>query len=151
VPPADVERQRLAALVRASTLFASEIAFAGLFAYILFQTWDATSGQEPEISTPVASAAGALAVALAAGYAGALGMTPTPGVHAMQWFNKKNLFSTEALVLIGVFLYMAIGAACGLTYLAKVEEAPGIVKTVAVAFGGYAIAYIGAAYRQVSQ
>lgn len=103
----DIDRQRLAALVRAVTLVASEIGFAGLFAYAIYETWEAQGGQRPAISAPVESAAAALAVALAAG--------------------------------------------CGLTYLANVDETPGLVKTVAIAFGGYVIAYVGAAYSQLSQ
>jgi hypothetical protein len=61
------------------------------------------------------------------------------------------LLNTELILFAGVFVYMAVGAACGLTYLANVGETPGLLRTVAVAFGGYVIAYIGAAYKQVSQ
>jgi hypothetical protein len=146
----DVSRQQLAALVRAVTLFASEIAFAGLFAYVIYETWEAKSGKPPDISNPVEGAAAALAVALAAGYAGALGVQPQPGTRAIAWFSKWPSL-TDVLLFLGVFLYMFVGAACGLTYLANVEEAPGLLKTVAIAFGGYVIAYIGAAYRQLSQ
>jgi hypothetical protein len=146
----DAARQALAALVRATTLFASEIAFAGLFAYLMYETWNAHSGAPPEISKPVVGAAGALAVALAAGYAGALGLNPQPGVRAFSWFSQKN-FKASGLLFLGVFTYMTVGAACGLTYLANVDETPGIIKTVAVAFGGYVIAYIGAAYKQIGQ
>ena len=146
----DVSRQQLTALVRAVTLFGSEVAFAGLFAYVIYETWDANSGKPPDISKPVEGAAAALVVALAVGYAGALGVQPQPGTRAVAWFSKWPSL-TELLLFLGVFLYMLVGAACGLTYLANVEEAPGLIKTVAIAFGGYVIAYIGAAYRQLSQ
>jgi hypothetical protein len=144
----DDARQALAALVRATTLFASEIAFAGLFAYLMYETWNAQAGTPPTISKPIQGAAGALAVALAAGYAGTLGLQPKSGTRALGWFNWKNL-RDSGLLFLGVFTYMAVGAACGLTYLANVDETPGIIKTVAIAFGGYVIAYLGAAYKQI--
>jgi len=86
-----------------------------------------------------------------AGYASALGLQPRAGTSAMAWLTKKNLGSGEFFVFMGVLVYMAVGAACGLIYLANVDETPGLVKRVAIAFGGYVIAYLGAAYRQLSQ
>jgi hypothetical protein len=149
--PSTVERQQLAAFVRALTLVASEIAFAGLFAYVLYETWHAPGGKPPTIAGPIEGAAAALAVALAAGFSGALGMQPTAGVRALDLFKNKGLFNTELILFVGIFVYMAVGAACGLTYLANVDETPGLLRTVAVAFGGYVIAYIGAAYKQLNQ
>jgi hypothetical protein len=147
----NLERQQLAAFVRALTLIASEIAFAGLFAYVIYETWQAPDGTPPTIAGPIEGAAAALAVALAAGFSGALGLQPTQGVRAIDFFKTKGLFNTELILFAGVFVYMAVGAACGLTYLANVGETPGLLRTVAVAFGGYVIAYIGAAYKQISQ
>lgn len=146
----DPERQRMAALVRAVTLIATEVAFAGVFAYVMYETWGAPDKQPPTISGPVEGVAGALAVALAAGFAGVLGTHPSAGTNGLKWFTKANVLSTEFILFIGVFLYMTVGAACGLTYLANTDESPGLLRTVSVAFGGYVIAYIGSAYRQLS-
>jgi hypothetical protein len=143
-------RDQLAALIRAVTLIASEIAFAGLFAYVIYVTWTAPSGMPPTISGPVEGAAAALAVALAAGYSAALGMHAQPGAKALDWFTKTNL-RADWILALGVFVYMAVGAAAGLTYLANTDETPSLLRTVAVAFGGYVIAYLGTAYRQLSQ
>ena|SRR5437764_7807704 len=147
--PAD-GRDQLAALIRAVTLIASEVAFAGLFAYVIYVTWSAPSGSAPTISGPVQGAAAALAVAIAAGYSASLGMHTQRGTKALEWFTKENL-RADWILALGVFVYMAVGAACGLTYLANTDETPGLLRTVAVAFGGYVIAYIGTAYRQLSQ
>ena len=154
--PTTLERQQLAAFVRALTLVASEIAFAGLFAYVIYETWNATSAP-PDISGPVQATAAALAVALAAGFSSVLGISPQSGVQALRLFTKsaerkaKNEFNTELVLFLGVFVYMAVGAACGLTYLANVDQTPTLLRTVAVAFGGYVIAYIGTAYKQLTQ
>jgi hypothetical protein len=147
--PAD-GRDQLAALIRAVTLIASKVAFAGLFAYVVYATWSAPAGSPPTISGPVQGAAAAPAVALAAGYSAALGMHAQPGTKALEWFTKENL-RADWILALGVFVYIAVGAACGLTYLANTDETPGLLRTVAVAFGGYVIAYIGTAYRQLSQ
>jgi hypothetical protein len=152
-PPdaSELERQRLALLVRGLTLLGSEVAFAGLFAYVMYETWDATAGTAPSISGPVQGAAGALAVALAAGYAGELGTAASAGISALSRATWRDLTTGELILFLGVFVYMAVGAACGITYLAHTEETPGLLKTVAVAFGGYVIAYIGAAYKQLGR
>jgi hypothetical protein len=150
-PSPDPNRQKLAAFVRAVTVAGAEVAFAGLFAYILYETWGAVADQPPSISGPVQGAAGALAVALAAGYAGALGMPPASGKDAFAWFASGTRNWPEFFLLLGVLLYMFVGAACGLTYLANVDETPSILKTVSIAFGGYVIAYLGTAYKQLSQ
>lgn len=147
----DADRQRMAALVRAVTLIATEVAFAGVFAYVIYVTWGASDGKTPVIAGPVEGVAGALAVALAAGFAGVLGTHPAPGTNGLKWFKKENLVSTEFILFIGVFLYMTVGAACGLTYLANNDESPALLRTVSVAFGGYVIAYIGSVYKQLSQ
>jgi hypothetical protein len=150
-PPPDPTREKLAALVRAVTLAGAEVAFAGLFAYIIYLTWDASAQQPPSISGPIQGAAAALAVALAAGYAAALGMQPASGSTAFAWIREGGLKTSDFWLFLGVLLYMAVGAACGLTYLANVDETPSLLKTVSIAFGGYVIAYLGTAYKQLSQ
>jgi hypothetical protein len=149
-PTAEERRERVAALVRAITAAGAEIAFMGLFAYIIHETWAAPSGHPPSISGPVAASAAALAVALAAGYASALGVQISSKTTALQFFTKGHFWSAESFILLGALVYMVIGAACGLTYLANVHETPTILKTVSIAFGGYVIAYLGTAYRQSS-
>jgi hypothetical protein len=149
--PPDPTREKLASFVRAVTVGGAEVAFAGLFAYVIYETWNAFPGQAPDISGPIQGAAGALAVALAAGYAGALGMPPAAGKDAFAWFAQGTRNWPEFFLLLGVLLYMAVGAACGLTYLANVDETPALLKTVSIAFGGYVIAYLGTAYKQLSQ
>ncbi|HUJ54982.1 MAG TPA: hypothetical protein VLW49_03230 [Gaiellaceae bacterium] len=151
VDPADAERQELAAFIRVLTLVASEIAFAGLFAYVMYVTWNAAAGKPPDISAPVQGTAAALAVALAAGFSNVLGMQPKAGVRALDVLAVLRGSATDLALFSGVFIYMAVGAACGLTYLANTDETPGLLRTVAIAFGGYVIAYIGTAYKQLSQ
>jgi hypothetical protein len=141
----DSTEAEVAAAIRALTLFGANLAFAALFAYILYETW---SGAGPDaITKPVESAAAALAVALGAGYALMLG---TGNGGAVREGFSVAMTAMTSIKVLGVVLYMAVGTACGVTYLVHDPQAPGIVKTVAVAFGGYVLAYIGAAYRQFS-
>jgi hypothetical protein len=137
------------------TLFGAELAYIALVAYLVRTTWHSPQGKVPDVSDAVAGTTAALATAFAIGYASVLGVPPageqiqglnaTAPVRFLRWlyshFNLRNLLG------LGVFMYMAAGAALGLTYLANIKEAPGIVKTISVAFGGYVIAYIGKAYK----
>jgi hypothetical protein len=61
----------------------------------------------------------------------------------------RQLLRERGLLLFGVGLYMIVGFATAATYGVMEAETPGILRTFAVAFGGYVIAYLGAAFRRV--
>src|SRR5262245_62980699 len=73
------------------------------------------------------------------------------GLRALWHWLINKVLTQNNLLGAGVLSYMAAGAALGVTYLANQNESPGIVKTIAVAFGGYVIAYIGTAYKNRSE
>lgn len=79
------------------------------------------------ISKPIESSAGALAVALG---------QPRPRAKALNFFKREILLSTQLLLFIGNFVYLAVGGACGLTYVTNVGEVPGLLKIVVLGFGG---------------
>lgn len=139
------------------TLLGSEATYLGVVGYLIWITWDAASGVVPQVSGAVSGVAGALATGFGIGYASVLGVsaatTPrfTPPTNAglirklLAWLN--HVLTLNNLLGVGVFAYMVAGAALGLTFIFNESESPGIVKTIAVAFGGYVIAYIGLIYK----
>jgi hypothetical protein len=137
------------------TLAGAELAYVALVIYLVRKTWHSPQGKVPSVSDAVDGTTAALATAFAIGYASVLGVPPageerpdfdaTGPVRLLRWLQSQ--FNLSNLLALGVFMYMAAGATLGLTYLANTKESPGIVKTIAVAFGGYVIAYIGKAYK----
>jgi hypothetical protein len=151
VTPAAVE-DPLRTAVRGLTLLGALLAYAGLAGYVIWKTWDAST--TPTISNVQGAALGALAVALGAGYASILGVPPKTGGPAITGTGAKLkawlriVLLEHTLLGAGVILYMLAGGAMCLTYAFNEAQTPSIVKTVAVGFGGYVIAYIGAAYQR---
>lgn len=148
--------KNVSTLVRSGILFLAEMAFLGLVISFVWRTVAAKSGLPPDLPTVQVSAAGALAVALGGGFAVALGVSPTPVVGAAEekkptlWDSIKSVLSEKLWLSLGVVAYIVAGAAACVVYGLFEAETPGILKTIAVGFGGYVIAYIGAAYRQLS-
>lgn len=140
------------------TLAGAEAAYVALVVYLVVRTLHSPHLKVAHVSDAVAATTGTLAAAFAVGYATVLGVPPPPQggerldasgpVRLLRWLGAQ--FNLRNLLALGVFLYMAAGAALGLTYLTHTEEAPGVVKTVSVAFGGYVVAYIGKAYKDYS-
>jgi hypothetical protein len=152
VTPAAVE-DPLRTAVRGLTLLGALLAYGALAGYVLWETWAASTA--PTISNVQGAALGALAVALGAGYASILGVPPKTGgtrITGTGWEKVKAwlriVLLERTLLGAGVILYMLAGGAMCLTYAFNEAQTPSIVKTVAVAFGGYVIAYIGAAYER---
>jgi hypothetical protein len=137
----------LRTLVRVITLVVAELVFVALIGKFVYETWDATGNTPPDLSGVQASAAGALAVAFGAGYAAFLGV---PAETAQFRIRLKGLFKEKAFAVLGVIVYMLAGFATCITYGLNEDETPAVLRTIAVAFGGYVIAFVGSAMRQVS-
>jgi hypothetical protein len=137
------------------TLFGAELGYLGLVSYLIFISWDSKSGVVPGVSDGIIGVVGALATAFGLGYASVLGVQPPSkeppqlqgGVvrRLFQWLDA--VLTVSNLLGAGILFYMLAGTALGVTYLANQNESPGVVRTIAVAFGGYVIAYIGKAYQ----
>ncbi len=90
----------------------------------------------------------ALATSLGAGYATKLGVPVNPnfdrktGQVRKFWEWIKAIFTTGRAIWIDIFAYFAVGGLLLVTYLSRQVQSPGCLKTVAVAFGGYTLAYI---------
>jgi hypothetical protein len=137
------------------TLLGAELAYLGLISYLIFITWESKSGVVPGVSDGIIGVVGALATAFGLGYASVLGVQPPskdpPQLQGgairrlFQWLHA--VMTVNNLLGAGILFYMVAGTALGVTYLANQNESPGVVKTIAVAFGGYVIAYVGKAYQ----
>jgi hypothetical protein len=137
------------------TLAGAEAAYIALVTFLVWRTLNSPHLKQAHVSDAVAATTGTLAAAFAVGYATVLGVPPggseeerlkgTRPVRLLRWLRAQ--FNLRNLLALGVFMYMAAGAALGLTYLTHTVESPAVVKTVSVAFGGYVVAYIGKAYK----
>jgi len=140
------DQAKVAAFVRAATLVVIEAAFVAMMASFVWQTWTAKAGEVPDLPSVQSSALAALAVVLGSGYALMLGL-PAP---ENETANITTAIKEQPFLFAGVVIYMLAGFAACLTYGVNEDETPGVIKTIAVAFGGYVIAYVGGAYRQLT-
>lgn len=142
--------------VRNVTVLAALVAYAGLAVYVVWQTWQAASGTPAEVPGVQSAALGALAVALGAGYAVILGVPPKEEeeirASGFRRFWKWITAGGTGTVLLGLgaLLYLVVGIVISATYAFNEAETPTVLSTIAVGFGGYVIAYLGAAYSKVA-
>ena len=139
------------------TLVGAELAYLAVAGYLVWVTWDAKAGTVPGVSGAIAGTAAALATTFGLGYASILGVPASGGDtfaapanagplrKMLAWLD--HVLTLNNLLGAGVFAYMAAGAGLGATYIFNQTESPGVVKAIAVAFGGYVIAYIGLVYK----
>jgi hypothetical protein len=147
-----MNRPTVAAAVGLLTLAGAELAYVALAGYLVWITHDAAHLKAANPNGVVVGATAALATAFGAGYAALLGIptekaraaTPAGIGRVLTWLSSSKTLNN--VLAVGVFLYMVASAALGLVFVIRQEESPGIVKTVAVGFGGYAIAYVGRAF-----
>ncbi len=130
--------------------------YVGLTVYASVLIWDAAASKVPHLSDPIVGSLAALAAVFAVGFASVLDVTiDAEKVRGLRSFADPRKFftsvwallSTEVLLAAGIFLYMLTTASMGVAYIFNSSETPGVVKTIVIAFGGYAIAYIGNQYR----
>ena len=147
-----MSRDRLAGAIGVLLIAGAELTYLGLAIYLVITTKQSQHLKTPNVSGVVVGMTGALAGAFGAGFAALLGVpaaTTTREVEgrgvANVWRWVVSALTANNVIAIGVLTYLCVGAALGLTYLIWEVESPGIVKTIAIAFGGYVIAYVGKA------
>jgi len=146
-----VSRDRLAGAIGVLLIGGAEVTYLGLAIYLIVTTIQSQHLKTPTVSGVVVGMTGALAGAFAAGFAALLGVPAATTTLEVEGRGVANVWRwvvsalTNNVIAIGVLTYLCVGAALGLTYLIWEVESPGIVKTIAIAFGGYVIAYVGKA------
>jgi hypothetical protein len=149
-------------------VYATTIAFAALYVHFI---WDIVSadGREASLSGAEVSAAGALAGVLGAAFALVIGVpnreeeVNTDARDGREWrlpkmtSNRKRLrailsirprtvSSSSIPLTVGIWVYAAVAGAVAMTYVLNQRETPPSVRGLAVAFGGYVVAFLASAY-----
>ena len=154
-------------------LYGAVLTFAGLYIDFIVQITTARSGAPPKLDAALVSAAAALAGVLGSAFALEIG-TPTPESstnhnlsQAMErasgtkertatriWqvlsLEPKSIGSASWPKTFGIWVYAIVASAVAITYVCNQQETPGTIKALAVAFGGYVVALVTAAYKSDS-
>jgi hypothetical protein len=150
-------------------LYGATLTFAGLYGYFIFQISDA-SGRQPRLDATLISAAAALAGILGSAFALEIGTTTDPSstnpalgaavdgatttrqrTLARLWqalsLDPRNVDSASWPKTFGIWVYAIVASAVAVTYVLNQNQTPDAIKALAVAFGGYVIALVTAAYK----
>lgn len=152
------DKQKISLFVRMLTLAAAEFAFVGLTAIFVAETWAAKGGEASDLSAVQGSALAGLAVLLGGGFGVVLGAQGKGGAKALTTGDSvsvaeavKKAVGERTLLFAGVIIYMFAGFVICVTYALNEAETPSILKTIAVAFAGYVVAFVSTAYQQLSE
>lgn len=145
------DKQKISLFVRLLTLAAVEVVFVGLVIVFVVRTWEAAAGVPPTLSAVETSALGGLAVLLGGGYGVVLGAQGNVGPKDLAKGAVKSAIGERTLLFAGVILYMFAGFAICVTYGLNEGETPAVLRTIAIAFAGYVVAYVSTAYQQIAQ
>lgn len=146
-------------------LYGAIAGFVVLFADIVAQIWSA-NGTKPTIDPIEMGAAAALAGVLGAAFAVYIGVPSSPDTtnealradlksNPGSWATRlRRVLSLESggensaswPLTAGIWVYAIVATAVAVTYVANPAETPDEVRSLALAFGGYVIAMIYAAY-----
>jgi hypothetical protein len=151
-------------------LYGATLTFAGLYIYFIVKISGAAAGSHPTLDAALISTAAALAGVLGSAFALEVGTTsdtaPTNAAldHqvkdangipkqalARTWqalsLDPRNANSSSWPKTFGIWVYAIVASAVAITYVLNQGETPDSIKALAVAFGGYVIALVTAAYK----
>ena len=130
----------------------------GLTTIFVIETWAAPGGDAPDLSAVQGSALAGLAVLLGGGFGVVLGDQGKGGTKALAPRDDqsvaeavKKAFGERTLLFAGVIIYMFAGFVICVTYALNEAETPSILKTIAIAFAGYVVAFVSTAYQQLNE
>ena len=152
-------------------LYGATLTFAAFYAYFIVEIADASSGQPPTFNGAMVAAAAALAGVLGSAFALYIGV-PTEAVNQdlteaiaregrspQKRTQLRKLLSLEPAaagaaswpLTFGIWVYAVIASAVAITYFLNQNETPDPIKALAVAFAGYVLALVTAAYGLASK
>jgi hypothetical protein len=170
--PAVVSAGQIAGLsvLKGLILYAAVFAFAALYVYFIVKIFQANPGKTPAFDGSLVSAAAALAGVLGSAFALEVG-TPTDvkGTNAglsralahtgpsrrhkalaQLWrvlsLDPRDTRSASWPKTFGIWAYAVVGSTVAIAYVCNQNETPGTIKALGVAFGGYVITLVTAAY-----
>jgi hypothetical protein len=150
-------------------LYGAVLTFAGLYVYFIVRITGAATNAPPVLDASLVSAAAALAGVLGSAFALEIGTGTDPAStnHALRealagaadakgttlrfWqalsLEPSDTGSASWPKTFGIWVYAIVASAVAVTYVLNQNETPGTIKALAVAFGGYVLALITAAYK----
>ena len=159
-------------ILKGAVLYGATLTFAAFYAYFIYGIFTATKASPATFSTSMVSAAAALAGVLGSAFALAIGVPTSedatnPGLeHARKHartthgridnlvVNLRRILSIDPPttktaswpMTFGIWMYAIVATAVAITYVLNQSTTPPTIRTLAIAFGGYAIALVTAAY-----
>ena len=160
-------------ILKGLVLYGATLTFAGLYAYFIAEIATASQGTPPILDTAMVSAAAALAGVLGSAFALYIGV-PTAESEVNEALQKdlqaakgknwrsgfrwlaaiRRILSLEpggtnrasVPLTFGIWTYALVASAVAVAYLLNRSETPEAIKALAIAFGGYVISFLTAAY-----
>jgi hypothetical protein len=152
-------------------LYGAIFTFAGLYVYFIVEITKTAAGKHPSLDTALIGAAAALAGVLGSVFALEVGTTTPqaatntaldtkveanrgsvlkqvlPRIWQALSLDPRNTDAASWPKTVGIWVYAVIASAVAITYVLNQSETPDSVKALAIAFGGYVIALVHAAYK----
>jgi hypothetical protein len=161
-------------ILKGLVLYGATLTFTALYGYFIAKIGAAADGNPPQLDSTMVGAAAALAGVLGSAFAVYIGvptaadtvnegledqLNSTTGKH---WYKDRErflvhvrrIFSLEPggkdvaswPLTAGIWTYALVASAVAVAYLLNRAETPEEIKALAIAFGGYVIALVTAAY-----
>jgi hypothetical protein len=151
-------------------LYSAILTFAGLYVDFIVKITLAKAGTHPSLDATLISTAAALAGVLGSAFAIEIGTTTDDSstnqslsqaadaantkkerTLARMWqalsIDPRNVSSASWPKTFGIWVYAIVASAVAITYVLNQNETPPAIKALAVAFAGYVIALVTAAYK----
>jgi hypothetical protein len=152
-------------------LYGAVLTFAGLYIYFIARIFEAPAGKPPHFDTTLVSAAAALAGVLGSAFALEIGVPTARGATnanlgdalntAEDGSAKDRVLAAVRRILsleppstgaaswpktFGIWVYAVVASGVAVSYVINQNQTPPSIKPLAVAFGGYVVALVTAAY-----
>lgn len=172
--PPDVSRIAGLPILKGLLLYGATATFVAIHLYFVIEIWDAKSGAPPHFNGELLKAGAALAGVLGSAFALYVGLPTRPqdvnqrlaqDERTNNKRDKKALRSSASISIRkflsleppnkdsaswpltgGIWAYACVAGAVAVTYAMNANETPADLRTIAVAFGGYVIALVTAAF-----
>jgi len=173
--PSEDDAPRIAGIsaLKGLVLYGAIVTFAGLYIDFIVQITKAHAHAVPNLQAALVSAAAALAGVLGSAFALEIGTTTheratnsklsdaadqattfqqktATRIWQVLSLEPKNTTSASWPKTFGIWVYAIVASAVAITYVLNQDETPQTIKALAIAFGGYVIALVTAAYKSSS-
>jgi hypothetical protein len=145
-------------------LYGATLTFAAFYGYFMTKIVAAGHNHPPQLNSAMVSAAAGLAGVLGSAFALAVGLPSGPTnddlgaaisadpkrrrtqLRKLLSLEPGNADSASWPMTFGIWVYAVVAAAVAIVYLLNQGETPPTIKALAIAFAGYVLAFVTAAY-----